>query len=130
MDFLADTVFLIDLWREARSPGRATRFAREHEGEQVGINWVVAGEFLAGAEAAGQDADGVRRFLERYPLVQSSPSIIQRYAEIYADLKRSNQLIGPNDLWIAASCSAFDKPILTRNVDEFQRVKGLRVVGY
>ena len=81
--------------------------------EQVGINWVVAGEFLAGALVAGQDVDLVRRFLGRYPLVQSSPSIIQRYAEIYASLKAKNALIGPNDLWIAASAMEHGAELLT-----------------
>lgn len=45
MDILADTVFLIDLWREASSPGRATAYARAHASQQVGIPWIVAGEF-------------------------------------------------------------------------------------
>jgi len=29
MDYLTDSTLLIDLWREQRHPGRATRFARQ-----------------------------------------------------------------------------------------------------
>ena len=46
MDFLADTSFLIDLWREAKNPGPATRFAQANAGKQVGICWIVEAEFL------------------------------------------------------------------------------------
>jgi len=130
MDLLADTVFLIDLWREAHVEGRATRFAKDHAEQQIGINWIVAGEFLAGAKAANQDVDRVQRFLSRYPLVQSSPSAIHQYAKIYTDLRSRNQLIGTHDLWIAASCRSLDLPVVTRNLDEFQRVSGLKVLGY
>jgi predicted nucleic acid-binding protein len=130
MDLLADTVFLIDLWREARSPGPATAFAREHADRQVGICWVVAGEFLGGAVSAKQDPDLLTAFLSRYPIVYSSPGIIQTYADIYARLWKSNQLIGPNDLWIAATSQALGIPLLTRNTDEFNRVADLNIVDY
>jgi len=130
MDILADTVFLIDLWREASSPGRATAYARAHASQQVGIPWIVAGEFLSGAMAAGQDRDLVAAFLSRYPVVQSDAATIRRYAELYVQLRAGNALIGPNDLWIAAAASAVPLPLLTRNVAEFQRVPGLQVVDY
>ena len=130
MDFLADTVFLIDLWRESRSPGPATAFARTHAGDQVAICWVAAGEFMGGAAAADQDVDLVSAFLSRYPILHSDPAVIRNYAEIFAHLRAGKQMIGPNDLWIAASARAHGLPLLTRNVDEFDRVEGLEVVDY
>jgi tRNA(fMet)-specific endonuclease VapC len=130
MDFLADTVFLIDLWREASRPGAATRFAKAHADRQVGICWVVAGEFLSGAVAASQDADRVSAFLAGYPVVQSSDLITAVYARLFAELKQQNQLIGPNDLWIAACARALDVPLLTANVTEFGRVPGVKVIAY
>jgi len=96
----------------------------------VAINWVVAGEFLAGAESAGQDEGLVRQFLGRYPLIQSNPSIIQTYGKLYAALKRSNALIGPNDLWIASTAVSLDVPLITRNIQEFSRVSGMKMVPY
>ena len=114
MDVLADTVFLIDLWRESASPGPATVYAQEHATLQVGINWVVAGEFLAGAVVAGHDQALVTAFLSRYPIVHSDASVIRRYGDIYAQLRAANQLIGPNDLWISANALAHGLPVLTR----------------
>lgn len=130
MDILADTVFLIDLWRESRAPGRATLFARAHVDLQVGICWVVAAEFLGGALAAGQDAAMAESFLSRYAIVHSGPAIVRTYARLYAELRSRSNLIGPNDLWIAAAATSLDLPLLTRNANEFRRVQGLRVVEY
>ncbi len=130
MDYLADTDFLISLWREQRVPGPATRFARAHADATMGICWIVAAEFLSGATAAGQDVAAARQFLYPYPLVHSSAAIITTYAECYAHLKKTGALIGPNDLWVAACGLAEATPILTRNTREYARVPGLRWVDY
>ena len=59
MDLLADTTFLIDLWREQRKAGPATTFAGERADLTLGLPWIVAGEFLGGGVIAGHDR-GVR----------------------------------------------------------------------
>lgn len=130
MDLLADTGFLIDLWREVSKPGAASRFASANAAKQIGLCWVVAGEFLCGGMAAQHDAGMITAFLARYPVVQSNPSIIHEYANLFVELKRQNQLIGPNDLWIAACARAMDLPLLTANTAEFKRVPGLTVLTY
>ena len=69
--------FLIDLWRESKKPGKAIAFAKAHTEAQVGIPWVVAAEFLAGAIAAGQDKKSSGNFLGHYPILQSNRIIIR-----------------------------------------------------
>lgn len=130
MDLLADTTFLIDLWREVGPPGPATIYGKDHASAQTAIPWVVAGEFLSGASAAGHDTELTRAFLSRYPLLHSDAATVRLHAALYTDLRRRNQLIGPNDLWIAACALAHDLPVLTRNVTEFSRVDGLDVIDY
>jgi tRNA(fMet)-specific endonuclease VapC len=130
VDLLADTVFLIDLWREAGSPGRATAFARANASKQLAICWVVAGEFLGGAVAAGQDIDMVRAFLSRYPVLNSDAAVIRAYAAANAELRAARRMIGPNDLWVAATAKAHALPLITRNAEEFRRVEGVTVVAY
>ena len=130
MDLLADTTFLIDLWREQRKAGPATAFARQHADDIIGISWVVAGEFLSGALATGHAPNLIDGFLARYPLVHSSPDIIREYAGLYADLKRRNSLIGPSDMWIAAAARSHRVPLLTRNGGEFARIPDLQVLAY
>jgi len=130
VDFVADTGFLIDLWRESRQPGAATRFAQENAHKQVGICWVVEGEFLSGSELANHDTEVVSTFLGHYPVIHSNNAIVRRKGELFANLRRQNRLIGPNDLWIAAAVLSLGLPLLTRNASGFERVPELDVVDY
>ena len=41
-----------------------------------------------------------------------------------------NQLLGPNDLWIAAAALSLGLPLLSKNTCEFRRVPDLDVVDY
>jgi predicted nucleic acid-binding protein len=52
-----------------------------------------------------------------------------QYARITARLRRENQLIGANDLWIAAAAVAHGLELVTNNSAHFGRVAGLAVVG-
>ena len=40
------------------------------------------------------------------------------------------QLIGANDMWIAATALAHDMSVVTNNKTEFERVPGLGVITY
>jgi tRNA(fMet)-specific endonuclease VapC len=58
------------------------------------------------------------------------PPADQRYAELSAALERTGTAIGPNDMLIAAHALALGCTIVTGDVDEFSRVKGLRVENW
>ncbi|MFZ3193485.1 MAG: PIN domain-containing protein, partial [Moraxellaceae bacterium] len=53
-----------------------------------------------------------------------------RYGEIRAALKRAGQLIGDNDLLIAAHALALDAILVTNNTREFERVGGLKLENW
>jgi tRNA(fMet)-specific endonuclease VapC len=44
-----------------------------------------------------------------------------------AELQRPGTVIGPHDLWLAATCLAHELSIATLNLGEFRRVLGLAV---
>ena len=48
-------------------------------------------------------------------------------AQIYHQLKRTNQLIEFRDIFIAATCLVNDLPIVTLNKKHFNRIEGLKV---
>jgi tRNA(fMet)-specific endonuclease VapC len=54
----------------------------------------------------------------------------QRYGELRADLERRGASIGPNDMLIAAHALMLDCIVVTANVREFSRVRGLRVENW
>jgi len=130
MDFLIDTTLLIDLWREQRKPGPATKFATTHALKTAGMTWIVKGEFLRGAYAVGLSAPQVEDFLNSYLLVLPTLDTIDRYARLFVELKSSSISIGPNDLWIAAACLERDIPLVTRNSNDFKHVPGLNILTY
>lgn len=130
MDLLADTVLLIDLWRETKKPGPAMRFAMAHSGHAIGISWVVLGEFLCGSVLAEQGSAAAEMFVGRYPVIHSNEAMVKRYADLHAMLKRQSQLISSNDLWIAACALQLDLPLVTRNRREFDRIPDLHVIDY
>jgi tRNA(fMet)-specific endonuclease VapC len=49
------------------------------------------------------------------------------YGTVRLELEKKGQLIGPNDLVIAATVLAHGGVLVTHNVKEFKRVKGLKV---
>ena len=126
---MIDTTFLIRLWRE-RQRSAEYRFVARHPDDSVYMPWVVKGEFLRGAFLAGHVEEEVGAFLDRYPTIWVAEETLLHYARLYADLVRSKQSVGANDLWIAAAAIERDLPLLTRNASEFRRVAGLKVVDY
>ena len=126
MDLIADTSFLVGLWR--RQPW-AVEFATANAGKSLGLPWVVLGEFWHGALRAGHDPGLVRGFLSvGLPILEPEP-VVAVYARICATLQDSPSYreIGQNDLWIAAISVALGKPLVTRNIRHFAAIAGLRV---
>lgn len=90
--------------------------------------WIVKAEFLRGAAVAGHSADEVTRFLSRFATLWPVDDTLKVYVHLFVDLRRANQMIGPHDLWIAASALEHELPLLTHNRSEFSRVPGLKLV--
>lgn len=126
MDLIADTTFLVGLWR--RQPW-ALNFASANSRRSLGLPWVVLGEFWHGASVAGHDPALVRGFLSIGLPLQDPEPVIPVYARICAGLQETKgyRRIGQNDLWIAATCIAFAKPLVTRNERHFRGIPDLRL---
>jgi tRNA(fMet)-specific endonuclease VapC len=129
VDRVLDTNFLIARWREGEG-GPASVWLKANANLVLGIPWIVKAEFLRGAEIAGHDRQAIRDFLKRFPTVWPDEETLEIYASLYSALKKRNELIGPNDLWIAASALQKSVPLVSKNKIEFQRVPGLHLEGY
>lgn len=126
MELIVDTTYLIGLWR--RQPW-AISFAKSNRHRSMGLPWVVLGEFWHGAVQMGHDPEVVSQFLSvGAPLTDAAP-VVPFYAELCSRLQQTSfyKGIGQNDLWIAAVCLAFDKPLVTRNRRHFDKIDGLRL---
>ena len=68
--------------------------------------------------------------LTRMGVVKFDQEASMAYGEIRADLERKGTLIGPLDLLIAAHARSLGATLITANIGEFKRVKGLKVLAW
>lgn len=130
MGLILDTNFIIAVEREARR-GRTDavdRFFASRANENFHITFTVAGELACGQSASPKK--DWERLCRPYPVLPWSKDVALQYGEIYRALASKGQLIGTNDMWIAATALVHDMGVVTSNVDEFSRVPGLQVVSY
>lgn len=127
---ILETTFLIDLEREHHrgSPGPALAFLEAHEDARLYLTFTIAGELAAGASLAERTA--WESFLGPFYVLPSSPEVSWEYGKAYRHLEKNRQLIGSNDLWIAATAIAYGMPLVTANHRHFDRVPGLEVLHY
>jgi tRNA(fMet)-specific endonuclease VapC len=77
-----------------------------------------------------QDATALRAFLPHVEVLEFPDAAASDYAEIRADLKKRGQMIGANDLFIAAHARTLGLALVTNNTAEFGRVKGLTLENW
>ena len=128
-NYLFNTCFLIDLEREMRrGPAKAHQFLQQLASSRCCITWTVAGEFAEGFGDIHHPACAA--MLARFDILPMDQSTAHHYAVTSRQLREKNQLIGANDLWIAAAALAHAMPLVTNNSEHFGRIPGLLVVGY
>ena len=73
---------------------------------------------------------GVDALVRHVTVMEWPAKAAEHYAEIRADLRRKGQSIGANDLMIAAHARSEGAIVVTNNVKDFGRVKGLKVENW
>jgi tRNA(fMet)-specific endonuclease VapC len=77
-----------------------------------------------------RDEAALTAFLRHVEVLEFQESAASHYAVIRADLKRRGQLIGANDLLIAAHALSLQLTLVTNNTAEFGRVEGLALENW
>lgn len=131
-----DTSFLIDLLREtsAGKPGAALELMESLDpAELLGVSVHVVCELRAGAELSRHPLrehealdDLLSGLLVSYPNDRFAPA----YARLLAATSRSGRAVAAMDLLIATAAAIDDAALVTRNVKDFSRVPGLRLLRY
>ena len=105
----------------------------QREQEKFFISVVTASELLHGVHRAVERKVRNRRsafveaVLQQFPLLPIDLATARSHARIWAELASAGKVIGPHDLWLAATCIAHGLTIITANMREFSRVPGLAV---
>jgi tRNA(fMet)-specific endonuclease VapC len=99
----------------------------------VSISTITYGEVLFGIQKRNVGAirrQRIEALLQQLPIALMDEETSRIYAEIRAKLEKDGQPIGPNDYWIAAHALSLGATLVTNNVREFKRVKGLKVENW
>ena len=130
MAVLIDASILIEYERERLD---LERHLAQRQQEEFFLSVVTASELLHGVHRAVQSEVRAKRsafveaLLERFPLLPIDLTTARAHAQVWAELAAAGKMIGPNDLWLAATGLAHGLTMVTANVREFTRVPGLAV---
>lgn len=101
--------------------------------DDVCISVITKAELAYGVEVSPRKAqnDAALQGLLRYLQVFDFPGeAASHYANIRASLKVQGQMIGANDLLIAAHARCLNLVLVTNNTREFNRVRGLSIENW
>jgi len=129
--FLLDTNVCIYIRR--KKPDQVLRRFRTLKQGEAGLSVITFGELVYGAEKSAQRPAALellRELAEALPVMGLPETAAEAYGTIRAELERKGQMIGNNDLWIAAHAKAAGLTLVTNNEREFRRVRGLKVENW
>jgi tRNA(fMet)-specific endonuclease VapC len=131
MNYFLDTNICIYLINQ-RPPAVIAKFT-QFEPYEIGISTIVISELNYGVAKSRQVERNQARldaFLMPFQIVAYDRAAAQAYGAIRATLERAGQLIGREDLFIAAQALANNFTLVTNNEQEFLRVPNLKVENW
>jgi tRNA(fMet)-specific endonuclease VapC len=131
-----DTSFLIDLQREQLRERPAAAFDLIESldpGEILGVSVHVVCELRAGAELTRKaiaEHEALDRLLSGLLIVYPDDRFPVQYGRLLAAMRRSRVMIASMDLLIGTAALLDDAALVTRNVKDFAKIPGLRLLAY
>ena len=131
-----DSSFLIDLLRETarERPGPAFEFIESLDpAELLGVSVHVVCELRAGAELSRRallEHEALNQLFSGVLVAYPDDRFAAAYAKLVAATKSSGKPVAAMDGLIATAALLDDAQLVTRNVKDFSRMPGLRVLKY
>ncbi|CAM4067173.1 type II toxin-antitoxin system tRNA(fMet)-specific endonuclease VapC [Acinetobacter pragensis] len=97
------------------------------------ISVITLGELCFGAEKSQWKHKALKVIDELtaiIPVIELDETVAEHYAQIRKDLTAKGQIIGNNDLWLAAHARTNNWVMVTNNEKEFLRVEQLQVENW
>jgi tRNA(fMet)-specific endonuclease VapC len=129
--YLLDTNICIYI-RRRRPPEVFARFDQLQRGEAA-LSVITFGELLYGAEKSQNRAEAMKMLEELAtltPILPLPPEAADVYGILRASLEARGEVIGNNDMWIAAHAKAAELILVTNNEREFKRIAGLNIQNW
>ncbi len=126
LKYLLDTNIVIYVIK--RRPLEVLNTFNEHAG-QLAISSITLAELLHGVEKSSRPEHNRRQvedFVSRLEVLDYTVKAAAHYGDIRALLEKQGNIIGVNDLHIAAHARSEGLILVTNNIKEFERVDALR----
>ncbi|MCJ2055976.1 type II toxin-antitoxin system VapC family toxin [Methylobacterium sp. J-048] len=129
--FLLDTNIISEIVRQGGGSVVLNRIVGVGEAN-ICTSAIVASELRYGAEKKGSEVllEKVERALRNIEILPYAPAASHGYATLRTALEREGRVIGANDMLIAAHALSLGAILVTDNIAEFARVKGLRIENW
>jgi tRNA(fMet)-specific endonuclease VapC len=130
---LLDTNILSDLLKNPQGKvAQKISSLPSKERDLLATSIIVTAELRYGVARSSSSILAVRvdQLLDAIEILPLEPKADDHYGRIRSQLERAGAVIGGNDLLIAAHALAINAVLVTDNVREFKRVKGLRVENW
>lgn len=85
---------------------------------------------VANSARTNENKVALEEFLARFELLDYPIEAARHYGKLRAELERAGTPIGANDLLIGAHAMAIKASVVTGNVSEFSRIKGLKTLDW
>ena len=97
------------------------------------LSVIAYGELVYGARKSKfteKNLAKIHRLLELFPIIDLSPSIMDTFGELKANLELSGQFIDDMDLLIASTALTHNLILVTNNEKHFKRINGLEIENW
>lgn len=127
---IADTAFLIALMKNDQDAHEKLEELEErHEPVKIPSMAVLELAIGIGAELSDDEARAVQAILEPHPIISMDERIAMRAGIMIGEGNTSAMKKRKGDAAIAATADIEGEPVLTRNVDDFERF-GVEIESY
>ena len=104
-----------------------------HNNEPKAISVVTYGELIYGAQKSARKINNlakVHSLEEIFPIIEITPSIMDTFGELKANLENQGTTIDDFDLLIASTAISYGYTVLINNEKHFKRIIDLDIVNW
>jgi len=131
MKYLLDTNVCVD-FLTGRYPNIASRI-KDLSPSEICSSSIVVAELRYGADKSlrrTRNHQLLDILFDEIPAYDFDQEAASTYGKLRAHLEKKGALIGPNDMLVAAHALSLGHVLVTDNVREFRRVRGLKVENW
>ncbi len=130
MLYFFDSNVCIDYMRKGHFSDRIRSRVIQYGLKSIKFPAIVMAELMHGAYKSKRSAETLKDtidFLANFEIIEFGVIEADMYGQIRALLEHKGQIIGNNDMLIAATAITHNATLITNNTQEFSRIDGLKL---